>query len=51
MKRILTETKVKNRFTEHDLRAKVASDESSLEHAQSMLTLSVKLLIEFIVAK
>lgn len=37
MGRILEETKVKKNFTEHDLRAKVASDATSLEHARSLL--------------
>nr|VFJ95532.1 MAG: hypothetical protein BECKLFY1418B_GA0070995_10711 [Candidatus Kentron sp. LFY] len=34
MDRVLAETKVKNRFTEHDLRAKCASDADSLEPCQ-----------------
>lgn len=38
MERVLKETKVKIRFTEHDLRAKCASDAQSLEHAQALLT-------------
>lgn len=37
MDRVLTETKVKDRLTEHDLRAKCASDAESLEHAQPLL--------------
>jgi integrase len=37
MKRVLAETKVTQPFTEHDLRAKVGSDASSLEHAQALL--------------
>lgn len=37
MKRILTETKVTEPFTEHDLRAKVASDAVTLEHARALL--------------
>lgn len=37
MERVLTETKVKEPFTEHDLRAKVASDATSLEHARALL--------------
>ena len=37
MDRVLTETKVKERFTEHDLRAKCASDAGSLEHARALL--------------
>jgi integrase len=34
---LLRETKVTERFTEHDLRAKCASDAESLEHARAML--------------
>jgi integrase len=37
MKRVLTETKVTERFTEHDLRAKCASDAKTLEHARALL--------------
>lgn len=37
MERVLKETKVKIRFTEHDLRAKCASDAQTLEHAQALL--------------
>lgn len=37
MKKLLTETKVTERFTEHDLRAKCASDADTLEHAQALL--------------
>lgn len=37
MARVITETKVKQHFTEHDLRAKVASDAGTLEHARSLL--------------
>jgi len=37
MKRVLEETKVTERFTEHDLRAKCASDAESLEHARQLL--------------
>lgn len=37
MARVIEETKVENHFTEHDLRAKVASDAGSLEHARSLL--------------
>lgn len=37
MERILEETKVKERFTEHDLRAKAASDADSLEKARALL--------------
>jgi integrase len=35
--RALRETKVTERFTEHDQRAKCASDAESLEHARAML--------------
>jgi integrase len=38
MDRVLKETKVDKRFTEHDLRAKCASDAASLEHARSLLS-------------
>ena len=34
----MAETKVKEHFTEHDLRAKVASDADSLEHAKDLLS-------------
>ena len=37
MTRLLTETKVAERFTEHDLRAKCASDAASLETATKLL--------------
>ncbi len=37
MVRVLDETKVTERFTEHDLRAKAASDADSLEHARQLL--------------
>ena len=37
MKRVLSSTKVKDRFHEHDLRAKAASDSSSLEEASELL--------------
>lgn len=37
MDRVLSETKVTERFTEHDLRAKCASDADSLEHARQLL--------------
>jgi integrase len=37
MDRVLDETKVKERFTEHDIRAKAASDAETLEHAQKLL--------------
>lgn len=35
--RIMAETKVSESFTEHDLRAKCASDAASLEHARQLL--------------
>ena len=38
MDRVLAETKVTQRFTEHDLRAKCASDAESLEHARALLS-------------
>lgn len=38
MKRVLSETRVTERFCEHDLRAKVASDADSVERAQELLT-------------
>lgn len=37
MARVLKETKVMESFTEHDLRAKVASDAETLEHARALL--------------
>ncbi|MAT66049.1 MAG: hypothetical protein CMN57_10445 [Gammaproteobacteria bacterium] len=37
MRRVLEETEVKERFTEHDLRAKCASDAESLAHAKALL--------------
>ncbi|ACC71106.1 tyrosine-type recombinase/integrase [Paraburkholderia phymatum] len=37
MERVLGETKVKEHFTEHDMRAKCASDAETLEHAQALL--------------
>jgi integrase len=37
MTRLLKETKIKERFTEHDLRAKCASDAESLGRAQQLL--------------
>lgn len=37
MDRVLAETKVEHRFTEHDLRAKCASDAETLEHARALL--------------
>ncbi|MEO7579944.1 MAG: tyrosine-type recombinase/integrase [Massilia sp.] len=36
--RVMEETKVTESFTEHDLRAKCASDASTLEHARQLLT-------------
>jgi integrase len=38
MARVMTETKITERFTEHDLRAKCASDAKTLEHAQQLLS-------------
>lgn len=38
MERVLAETEVKERFTEHDMRAKCASDAASLEHARALLS-------------
>jgi integrase len=38
MERVLTETKVTERFTEHDLRAKAGSDATDLEHARALLS-------------
>jgi len=38
MARVLKETEVKERFTEHDLWAKVASDAESLERAKQLMT-------------
>ncbi|MBS1186661.1 MAG: integrase [Burkholderiaceae bacterium] len=38
MARVLAETKVEERFTEHDLRAKCASDAATLEHARQLLS-------------
>lgn len=37
MVRVMTETNLKERFTEHDLRAKCASDAETLEHARALL--------------
>lgn len=37
MDRVLAETKLEEKFTEHDLRAKCASDAESLEHARALL--------------
>lgn len=36
--RVMTETKVADRFTEHDLRAKCASDAATLEQARALLS-------------
>jgi len=38
MARLIQETKITEHFTEHDLRAKVASDADTLEHARSLLS-------------
>ena len=38
MDRVIAETKVQDRFWEKDLRAKVATDAESLEHARSLLS-------------
>lgn len=37
MARVLKETEVKQRFNEHDLRAKCASDAETLQHAQALM--------------
>ncbi len=37
MDRVLRETQVKQRFTEHDMRAKCASDAETLEHARALM--------------
>ncbi|WP_323034242.1 hypothetical protein [Pararhodobacter sp.] len=37
IERVLSETKVSESFTEHDLRAKCASDAKTLEHARALL--------------
>lgn len=37
MKRVMEQTLIKVKFTEHDLRAKCASDATSLEHARQLL--------------
>lgn len=37
MDRVLAETKVQERFTEHDLRAKEGSDAASLEKSRALL--------------
>ncbi|WP_441928322.1 tyrosine-type recombinase/integrase [Marmoricola sp. RAF53] len=36
--RVIAETEVRERFTEHDIRAKCGSDAESLEHAQQLLS-------------
>ena len=36
--RVMSETKVSDHFTEHDLRAKCSSDADTLEHAQQLLS-------------
>lgn len=38
MSLVLSETKVQERFTEHDLRAKCARDAATLEHARALLS-------------
>lgn len=38
MKRVLAETKITERFTEHDIRAKTGSDSASKQQAQALLT-------------
>lgn len=38
MERIMSETKITENFTQHDLRAKCASDAQSLEHARALLS-------------
>ena len=38
MARVMAETKVKERFSEHDIRAKAASDAETLEQAQALLS-------------
>jgi integrase len=38
MDRVLAETQVTSRFTEHDIRAKCASDAQTLEHATALLS-------------
>jgi integrase len=37
MSRLLAETRITQRFTEHDLRGKVGSDAESLERARQLL--------------
>lgn len=46
MARVLAETEIKERFTEHDLRAKVASDADSLERAKQLMSHSDSKLTE-----
>lgn len=36
--RVMAETEVSNRFTEHDIRAKAGSDAETLEHARALLS-------------
>ena len=38
MTRVLKETDLKEHFTEHDMRAKCASEAETLKHAQALLT-------------
>ena len=38
MKRVMAETKIEEHFTQHDLRAKCASDAKTLEHARALLS-------------
>jgi integrase len=38
MKRVMSETEVKSHFTQHDLRAKCASDAETLDHARALLS-------------
>ncbi|MGT2507877.1 integrase [Cupriavidus basilensis] len=38
MDRLLAETKVNEKFTEHDIRAKVSSDADTVEHARALLS-------------
>lgn len=38
MKRVMAETKVEEHFTQHDLRAKSASDAKTLDHARALLS-------------
>lgn len=37
MRRVLDETQLKQRFTDHDIRAKVSSDAAELDHARALL--------------